>query len=86
MIQDLIDDLYRQFQLDHSNKPDMLIINIYHYLALREELGLDELEDLSTYHGMALVVTEDNKTIVDTYEGHESEDDFYDGSEENWIF
>jgi hypothetical protein len=77
MILDKIDTLYRDYQLTNRNLPDLLVMDIYHYLELKEALGLDFLEEIDYYHGMSIRVEEGIETRLENYESYESMDDFY---------
>lgn len=77
MILDKIDTMYRDYQLVNRSLPDLLVMDIYHYLELKEALGLDFLQEIDHYHGMSIQVEEGVETRLENYESYESMDDFY---------
>lgn len=85
-VRDQIDTLYRDYQFKNRGTPDLIKIDIYDFLSLKQELGISDLGILDEYHGMEIVIEEDIELNLVTYEEDESTDDFYDGSEENRIF
>ena len=76
-IRDNIDDLYRVYQLEHGTKPNILVMNHYDYLAFKDELGVDFLDEVDHYHGLQIKVSESRETSLETYETYEPTDDYY---------
>ena len=78
-IRDEIDELYRDYQLDNQAIPNILVMNHYDYIALKEEMGIDFLIELSHYHGLVIRIEEEGNTRLENYETYEPTDDYYFG-------
>jgi len=78
-IRDEIDDLYREYQLDHQAIPTILVMDHYDYLALKTELGLNFLQDIQFYHGMVINIVENGDTRLENYETYQPTDNYYFG-------
>lgn len=59
MIRDEIDYLYREYLDRWRGNPDVIRISPENLAILREELELEDDEDLTRYHGMDIQVDED---------------------------
>lgn len=66
MISDEILFLDREFRDRERGTPSILLISPEDYASLREELRIDEYEDFVLYHGMEIVVSEDQELQVTT--------------------
>tara|TARA_R110001606_G_scaffold276056_2_gene424252 strand:+ start:826 stop:1077 length:252 start_codon:yes stop_codon:yes gene_type:complete len=78
-IRDEIDELYRDYQLDHQALPTLLVMNHYDYIALKEEMGLTFLQEIQFYHGLLIRIEEEADTRLENYETYEPTDDYYFG-------
>lgn len=54
----------RLFRDRERNIPSIMYINPDDLAILREEIGVDDLEDLDVYHGMSVVVDEYTDSIT----------------------
>lgn len=63
MIQDEILFLERLFRIQERGTPTVLMMNPDNFAQLFEELGLEPDEELAVYHGMEIIVDEDNTVL-----------------------
>lgn len=59
MITDTIDTLYRDFKFEDRGDPHLLLINPNLIFELAEYLQVPYLENLTTYHGLDIIIDED---------------------------
>lgn len=76
-IKDNVDDLFRIYQLEHGAKPQILVMNHYDYLAFKDEMDVDFLEEIDFYYGIKITVEEDSETRFENYATYEPRDDYY---------
>lgn len=57
-IMDEIDFLDREYRIEYRGAPTAMKISPENLALLREELGMDEDDDIVSYHGMYLEVDE----------------------------
>lgn len=62
-VRDIIEGLEKQSNQDKKRKR-AIILDTYSLAAFREELGLEPEQDLTSYHGLDIIVKDDESEVI----------------------